>query len=341
MLVSEENKKILVGLIWSLKSSDFSILQAWFMEPDFQDVQVTASRGGNAIFYKKLQEWGMVSYIPEKIELSVTDKSVPESIVIDTYKLPAEIKPLMKESAHKAMTTGWPPRESSKSPEALQMLNAYAEEGNADSQCKLGILYAQGGGVPQDHKKSMEWYLKAAEKNHTTAMNNIGSMYFEGLGVDKNPMEAAIWFRKSADLGNAAAMENLGMMYQHGIGLARDIKAAIDWFTKAANLGHVGSMVSLGELNVKGIASPQNFFEAHAWFIKAAQKGHPLAQCRLGYLYANGLGVPQDDLQSYVWFTLGISGGLDAHEHRNIVAARLDPAQVAEGNRRAKEWNLG
>ena len=48
--------------------------------------------------------------------------------------------------------------EKSKSTE--EFLNA-ANQGHANAQYSLGLMYEDGEGVPQDYSNAMEWYLKA------------------------------------------------------------------------------------------------------------------------------------------------------------------------------------
>lgn len=42
------------------------------------------------------------------------------------------------------------------------------------TQILLGLHYEYGYGVPQDYKKAMDWYLKAAEQGHSRSQNSIG-----------------------------------------------------------------------------------------------------------------------------------------------------------------------
>jgi uncharacterized protein len=56
-------------------------------------------------------------------------------------------------------------------------------------------------------------------------------------------------------------------------------------------------------------------------------------------MYANGEGVPQDYAAAHMWFNLAAaSGNKNAVKARNIVAAELTPAQVAEAQTLAREW---
>ncbi|MFT6774984.1 MAG: TPR repeat protein [Paracoccaceae bacterium] len=56
-------------------------------------------------------------------------------------------------------------------------------------------------------------------------------------------------------------------------------------------------------------------------------------------MYGEGTGVPPDTVQAHMWFSLAAAGGIDdAWTNRNIAARRMTPAEVAEAQRRAREW---
>lgn len=84
-----------------------------------------------------------------------------------------------------------------------------AEQGHAGAQFNLGLLYAEGQGVPQDFAKAVEWFTKAAEQGNVDAQNNLGVMYLVGEGVPKNTDKAIEWFKKAEKQGNEEARENL------------------------------------------------------------------------------------------------------------------------------------
>ena len=56
-------------------------------------------------------------------------------------------------------------------------LTKLAEQGNAGAQNDLGVMYAEGRGVPQDDAKAIKWFRKAAEQGHADAQLNLGEMY--------------------------------------------------------------------------------------------------------------------------------------------------------------------
>ena len=47
---------------------------------------------------------------------------------------------------------------------ALKKFLPLAEQGNASAQYNLGVMYANGRGVPQDYAEAMKWYRLAAEQ---------------------------------------------------------------------------------------------------------------------------------------------------------------------------------
>ena len=54
-------------------------------------------------------------------------------------------------------------------PNFKKMLQA-AEQGNADAQFNLGLMYDKGEGVRQDDAEAVRWYLKAVEQEFPEEM---------------------------------------------------------------------------------------------------------------------------------------------------------------------------
>jgi TPR repeat protein len=70
-----------------------------------------------------------------------------------------------------------------------------------------------------------------------------------------------------------------------------------------------------------------------------ADWGDALAQYSLGAMYSAGQGVPQDYVSAHMWLSLAAAGGIeDAAKGRDVVAKKMNPAQIAEAQRRAREW---
>ena len=59
---------------------------------------------------------------------------------------------------------------------ALREFTPLAEQGDADAQFNLGLMYRNGEGVQQDHKESAKWFRRAAEQGHAGAQSRLGFM---------------------------------------------------------------------------------------------------------------------------------------------------------------------
>jgi len=300
MPLSENDKRVLIALIWSLKPSDLSVLQAVLDEPTSSRI-ATTKFGANNMFYSNLERLGLA-------ESKEKDPPIPgvryhETVNgLKTYALTeqgkAEIAPLIQV----ALNTGVPPEDASISAEVIKILNQYAEEGNAPAQTKLAILYDKGNGVEQSYSEALKWYLKAAEQNDTTACNNIGVMCFAGFGVQ------------------------------------RDLNIARQWFVKAADLGSTGAMDNIGEMYLRGLAVPRDHSEALKWFLRAAELGHGQASYKAGWLYSVGQGAPQDYVRAYLWFSVAIAARVDAAQYLDDVRSKMTPDQVEEAKLLVSQW---
>ena len=120
---------------------------------------------------------------------------------------------------------------------ALREWTPLAEQGDANAQFNLGLMYANGQGVPQDYKTAAKWYKLAAEQGDAIAQLNLGFMYYNGKGVPQDYKTAVKWYTLSAEQGYATAQYNLGVMYGNGQGVPIDYVYAYMWFNLAAASG--------------------------------------------------------------------------------------------------------
>ena len=75
----------------------------------------------------------------------------------------------------------------------IETLKKSAEQGEAEAQFNLGVMYDFGEGVPQDYKQALYWYKKSAEQGYAKAQFNLGLMYDSGKGVIQDYIEAYAW----------------------------------------------------------------------------------------------------------------------------------------------------
>jgi len=77
---------------------------------------------------------------------------------------------------------------------AYRLFRLLAEQGNADAQSFLGIMYYEGQGVSQDYVETAMWYRKAAEQGFASAQYALGHMYEYGKGIPQELAQVAKWF---------------------------------------------------------------------------------------------------------------------------------------------------
>ena len=65
----------------------------------------------------------------------------------------------------------------------------------------LVLCTTNGDGVPQDYKEAVKWYRLAAEQGYADAQYNLGLMYSNGEGVPQDYKEAVKWYRLAAEQG--------------------------------------------------------------------------------------------------------------------------------------------
>jgi TPR repeat protein len=88
-----------------------------------------------------------------------------------------------------------------------------AEEGDAEAQFNLGVMYAQGQGVPQDDVQAVKWYRLAADQGVAQAQYNLGLSYMKGVGVEQSIVDAMMWLEQAADQGHTKSQITLGKLY--------------------------------------------------------------------------------------------------------------------------------
>jgi TPR repeat protein len=61
-----------------------------------------------------------------------------------------------------------------------------AEQGHADAQYSLGIMYHEGQGMSQNYAEAAKWLRLAAEQGYVVAESDLAVMYEMGQGVAQN-----------------------------------------------------------------------------------------------------------------------------------------------------------
>jgi TPR repeat protein len=121
-------------------------------------------------------------------------------------------------------------------------------------------------------------------------------------------------------------------------------KQSLEQVREQGERGDINAQFALGFMyqdgRVKGV--PQDYAEAAKWYRLAADQGYYAAMHELGFLYFEGKGVPQDYVTAYMWLNLAAArspaGETKAAGDRDLVASRMTRAQIAEGQKLARQW---
>lgn len=121
---------------------------------------------------------------------------------------------------------------------AFRLWQPLAEQGDANAQAKIGVMYHRGEGVLRDSEEAARWFRLAAEQGSANAQTILGSIYIDGDGVPQNYSEAAKWLQLAAEQGYANAQTLLGVLYELGLGVPQDFVLAHMWTGLAATQGN-------------------------------------------------------------------------------------------------------
>jgi hypothetical protein len=142
---------------------------------------------------------------------------------------------------------------------AFREFRSLAENGHANAQIQLGIMYEMGLGVKQDYTEASKWYQRAAIQGDKTAGKKLLEMRKKGLTTTFQPAVPDSWQGNTTE---PQSQYDIGIMYFKGIGIGRDYAIAYRWLHMAANQGHAKAQNDLAVLLSKGVGVRQNRSEA-------------------------------------------------------------------------------
>ncbi len=176
----------------------------------------------------------------------------------------AAVNQMAKVTPQQALKEGARAYYSGEKDKALSPLRYAAENGQAMAAWKLGRMYSQGDGVPEDDLRAFRYFSQVVREYSAdgpeahsapfvaSALVEIGRYFLTGISdtpVKQNPHKAHEVFTYAASyFGDADAQYNLGLMYLDNRLPDFDRRLAARWLKLAAVKGHVGAQAKFGEL---------------------------------------------------------------------------------------------
>ena len=167
---------------------------------------------------------------------------------------------------------------------------------NALELYNQGYYYYTGtNDFPLNHKKAIEYFIKAAELGETNAMNYLGVFYENGRGVSKDMKKAAEWYYKAfkANPNNPYPAYNLGRFYYSGEGVPKNVDKAYQLFNRVVEYGKSeDNTVYTQSCYYKGVIAMNEYYkylEAGQCFLDVIRyENMPEAYHNLGFLLQKG-----------------------------------------------------
>jgi TPR repeat protein len=143
---------------------------------------------------------------------------------------------------------------------ALQAYRDASEQGQVGATWKLGRMYAEGDGVPQDDYEAYKYFREVVQLRVEPGSEEeayVGDAYaalgryaaegIPGTDIHANPVVAQDFYQRAAAYGSSTGQFEIGKMYlQEKNGSS--VRQAGRWLKLAARKGHQGARAMLGNL---------------------------------------------------------------------------------------------
>jgi len=211
---------------------------------------------------------------------------------------------------------------------AATWFNKATEQDPTDIGCPFADAYLRGKATANLLQTAL-WFAKAAEAGCPYSMYTLGVIHADGRGVPKDNVIAEAWFGKARlglneelrdTPGDDTALVMLADLHRHGRGGAKNYQEALRLALKGAELGHSTAMTWLGEMYELGQGISKNEREAATWYYKGNEAGAETAMLHLGRLQAEGRGFVKNEAEARELFQKAANSEFVEHVWRSAVS---------------------
>ncbi|TFF19720.1 sel1 repeat family protein [Jiella endophytica] len=152
--------------------------------------------------------------------------------------------------------------------EAFEALRYAADKGHPGARWKLGKMYAEGDGVPENDYEAFKIFEQIVRDQEDENGSYSNAAYVASavvaladylrVGIPNSPVTVDLprarqfYFHAASFFGDAKAQFELGRMLLYGDGGRANPRQAARWLNLAAEKGHVGAKALLGYLLFDG-----------------------------------------------------------------------------------------
>ncbi len=132
-----------------------------------------------------------------------------------------------------------------------------ANQGEADSQYHIGVMFIKGEQVGRDVEEGVRWIKLAAEQGHKVAATYM-ELWNGDLSVNSFESSIAVrWLKEMGRTFDINAIFDLGFLYEMGRGVQKNFQTAKKWYEFAAIEGHAEAKRRLALLK-RNHSQPEN-----------------------------------------------------------------------------------
>ena len=140
--------------------------------------------------------------------------------------------------------------------EHIKRMKKLMDNGNAGGYFMLAGCYARGiMGLPQDHEKAHELFLKAGKLGCAGGYYNLAVSYDEGEGVEVDTKKAKHYYELATMMGSVEARHNLACSE----GEAGNYERSFKHYMFAARAGHKESLDTVKQGFMNGFVSKDDY----------------------------------------------------------------------------------
>ncbi len=170
---------------------------------------------------------------------------------------------------------------SGQTSEAIAAFRKAADKGSTTAMVELGVIYANGSGVPKDAAQARKLFEKAAQAGNARGAINLAALTEQTGGKPMDPVQKRQLLAKAAEGNSPEAQYQLGLMVQDGAGGPKNDAEARVLFEKAAAQNHPGGLERAGAFALGGRGGPKDSDAGKAYLLRASALGNEDAKATL------------------------------------------------------------
>lgn len=195
-------------------------------------------------------------------------------------------------------------------PDMAQAFACYkkaAELGDARSILTMGIMSANGEGVPQSFDNARKFYTQALESGEKDSLFFLGELYYLGNGGEEYLAKAFEYYQRASNESEEMqrrAKFMLGQMYHNGEHVPADFQKGMKYYKEAAEMGDLWALQRLGEIYSSGEDGQlnPNLKKAIKYYQRGAKAGNVDSMLSLANMYLTGDGIKKNYLKAKEWY---------------------------------------